>query len=191
DPAVHGDGTVGQIPKWAGTAPSGNSILGDSVITELNGNIGIGFTTPASKLSVQGMIETTLGGYKFPDGTVQTTAAVSGLTSVAHGSTLTGNGTTGSRLDVALPLKLIGENFGFPLVTSANTATDGAGLFVSGPFGLQVEASLGDGIDASGRAGSIGVRAIGGFGFGGKVGGLAMSAEGGGGIGGGPGIKAV
>jgi hypothetical protein len=191
DPAVHGSGTVGQIPKWAATSPSGNSILGDSIITEFNGNIGIGLATPGSKLSVLGMIETTLGGYKFPDGTVQTTAAVTGLTSVAHGSTLTGNGTAGSPLDVALPLKLVGENFGFPLVTIANTATDGEGLFVSGPFGLVVEASLGDGIIAGGGTGSTGVSGRGGFGFGGVVGGAGMLAEGGGGIGGGPGIKAV
>jgi hypothetical protein len=35
---------------------------------------GIGTAVPTSLLTVRGMIETTLGGYKFPDGTVQTTA---------------------------------------------------------------------------------------------------------------------
>jgi hypothetical protein len=80
-PAVLGSGTVGKIPLWFDTSPSGNSILGDSIITQSGGNIGIGLATPMSKLNVQGMVETTLGGYKFPDGTVQTTAAVSGLQS--------------------------------------------------------------------------------------------------------------
>ncbi len=77
-PAVLGSGTIGNVSLWVGTHPSGNSVLGNSIITQLNDNIGIGLTTPTSKLTVQGMIETTLGGYKFPDGTIQTTAAVSG-----------------------------------------------------------------------------------------------------------------
>jgi hypothetical protein len=39
-----------------------------------NGNVGIGIANPASKLSVAGVIQSTTGGVKFPDGTVQTTA---------------------------------------------------------------------------------------------------------------------
>ena len=42
-----------------------------------NGNVGIGLTNPLSKLSVQGTVESTTGGFKFPDGTVQSTAATS------------------------------------------------------------------------------------------------------------------
>ncbi len=38
------------------------------------GNIGIGTTTPTEKLSVSGTIESTSGGFKFPDGTIQATA---------------------------------------------------------------------------------------------------------------------
>jgi len=39
------------------------------------GNLGIGTTSPASPLTVAGVIESTTGGIKFPDGTTQTTAA--------------------------------------------------------------------------------------------------------------------
>lgn len=40
-----------------------------------NGNVGIGATSPGQKLSVNGVIESTSGGIKFPDATTQTSAA--------------------------------------------------------------------------------------------------------------------
>jgi hypothetical protein len=128
-PAVHGIGTVGKISLWVDTQPSGNSILGDSIITQLNDNIGIGIVSPTSKLSVQGMIETTLGGYKFPDGTVQTTAAISGLQAVSHDTTLTGDGTAGAPLGLALPLVLSGSAPTSALLSVTNTDTN---IFASG-----------------------------------------------------------
>ena len=39
------------------------------------GSVGIGMAEPSEMLSVGGVIESTIGGFKFPDGTVQTTAA--------------------------------------------------------------------------------------------------------------------
>ena len=68
-PPVTGQGTVGYLTKWTG---SKNSVftIGDTIIFEDTfARIGIGTSAPTSKLTVQGMIETTLGGYKFPDGT--------------------------------------------------------------------------------------------------------------------------
>ena len=44
-----------------------------------NGNIGIGNSNPEYKLSVDGVIESTYGGFRFPDGTIQTTASSVGL----------------------------------------------------------------------------------------------------------------
>lgn len=41
------------------------------------GNVGIGTATPAQLLSVAGIIESTIGGFKFPDGSIQTTAKYS------------------------------------------------------------------------------------------------------------------
>lgn len=44
---------------------------------DATGSVGIGTTSPGQKLSVAGTIESTSGGVKFPDGTTQTTAAIS------------------------------------------------------------------------------------------------------------------
>ena len=42
--------------------------------TDLNAKVGIGTNSPSEKLSVTGTVESTQGGFKFPDGTIQTTA---------------------------------------------------------------------------------------------------------------------
>src|SRR5687768_12611709 len=65
-----GPGTTGRIAKF----DSPNSV-GDSVIAEDKyGNVGLGTNVPTSKFTVAGMIESTTGGFKFPDGSVQTSA---------------------------------------------------------------------------------------------------------------------
>jgi hypothetical protein len=62
-----GDGVhVTQAGGWAGYF-NGKGYFSD--------NVGIGTTNPNSPLEVAGTIHSTSGGYKFPDGTTQTTAA--------------------------------------------------------------------------------------------------------------------
>ena len=98
--SVIGSGTPGQITKWTGVSGSTTYTVGDSIITEDKfGKVGIGTTTPTSPLTVAGMIETTLGGYKFPDGTVQTTA---GIAFVIHDASLMGDGRSATPLGIAL-----------------------------------------------------------------------------------------
>ncbi len=41
-----------------------------------NGRVGIDIVDPAEKLSVKGVVESTEGGFKFPDGTIQTTYSI-------------------------------------------------------------------------------------------------------------------
>ncbi len=128
--AVNGGGTSGRISKWVGVSGANTFVLGDSGIFEDKfGKVGIGTTTPTSPLTVVGMIETTLGGLKFPDGTVQTTAAVNGLQSVFHDATLKGNGTQGSPLGVAVPLILSGT----VKVTNTDTLNFSSAIIGIGP----------------------------------------------------------
>jgi hypothetical protein len=97
---VVGSGTTGQIPKWLGVDGSNTFTIGNSNIFEDKfGKVGIGGAPSAtSLLTVRGMIETTLGGYKFPDGTIQTTA---GISFVTHDASLAGLGTAASPLGIA------------------------------------------------------------------------------------------
>jgi hypothetical protein len=165
---VAGSGTAGQITKWTGVDGTNTYTIGNSAIFEDKfGKVGIGTTAPTSLLTVKGMIETTLGGYKFPDGTVQTTSAAGSLFMVAHDNTLQGNGTLASPLGVALPLSLVGPS-GTELLFVRNSNPSGiaingigGGSSTSSDAGIGV-IGLGGMNNANGRGGA-GIEAAGGF----------------------------
>lgn len=58
----------------SGTFPT----LNPQLYVASTGNVGIATSTPGSPLTVAGVVYSSTGGYKFPDGTTQTTAATSG-----------------------------------------------------------------------------------------------------------------
>jgi hypothetical protein len=70
------DGTI-QTTAASGGYPSYWNLSGNDIYYS-EGNIGIGTSNPISKLEVNGMIHSTSEGVKFPDGTIQTTAASGG-----------------------------------------------------------------------------------------------------------------
>ena len=198
---VLGSGTVGRLAKWTGLTSS-NSFIGNSTIFEdKNGLVGIGTDSPTSKLTVQGMIETTLGGLKFPDGTVQTTSAAAALFSVARDNTLKGNGTQASPLGVAVPLTLsatlpipnLGPSF---ILTVRNTGVAGAAIDALGGDSIAMPGIDRGGLGVRTRGGNFaegtgggGIISLGGFG---NRGGDGMLTIGGNGINeGGVGVRAT
>ena len=144
--AVTGSGTAGKITKWVGNTTS-SFVVGDSSITEDKfGNVGIGTGLPTSKLTVQGTIESLAGGFKFPDGTVQTTA---GMGSIVRNSTLAGNGTNGSPLGVAVPLGLAGAALnGDAILRVNNLGVGGLGIKVEAQDGIRVTGLGGIGLES-------------------------------------------
>lgn len=60
----------------------------NSLVLGNNANVGIGVSAPPSKLTVAGIVETTTGGVKFPDGTIQTTASTGSGSAILNQSTL-------------------------------------------------------------------------------------------------------
>ncbi|MEW6210102.1 MAG: hypothetical protein AB1631_17175 [Acidobacteriota bacterium] len=157
---VSGSGTSGRLTKWTSA-----TTLGDSSITEDKfGKVGIGTTSPTSLLTIEGMIETRLGGIKFPDGSVQTTAG--GI--VVHNDTLSGEGTPGSPLGLAIPLILTGDvDNGNGVITVTNTAAGGPALFAVG------------GLANNNIGGGSGLLSLGGTGFSTSPGGVGLVGFGG------------
>ena len=63
-------GSTNYVAKFTA---NGRSLV-NSTIVDTGSRVGIGTTNPGQKLSVAGIIESIGGGFKFPDGTTQTTA---------------------------------------------------------------------------------------------------------------------
>jgi hypothetical protein len=157
----HGTGGVsfgnGSASVVASISAAGNAVFSGTDNSSFAGNLGIGTATPSSKLTVAGVIQSTAGGVKFPDGSVQSRAATTGLGSVSHGSTLEGNGTSASPLGVALPLTLTNYSDTQSSLTLRNVAataltetggTAGVAVLIYGGSGLDSPTRETDGNDA-------------------------------------------
>jgi hypothetical protein len=171
--AVTSSGMAGQLAKFAGDG----SVLVNSTVTETKlGNVGIGITNPGSRLSVQGMVESMFGGYKFPDGTIQTTAGISAadaLTQITHDRTIAGNGTPADPLSVAVPLHLSGVSAEAPVLTTLAFDGGTGANFVGGGGGGVGAAVVGGGASGAGHTGGTGLTAFSGVGQNGAKDGLA------------------
>src|SRR5215475_2192065 len=167
-------GTANRVAKYVATG-----VLGDSNITEDKlGNVGIGTSTPDSPLTVAGMIEITLGGLKFPDGTMQTSAAV---TNIFHSSALRGDGSMSSPLDIAVPLTLSGSNRVLKIESTVAGGATSRAFEVRGGnndtnFGGSGIWAFGGNSGTTDRSGGGGVVGIGG---GGVLGGRGVEGDGG------------
>jgi hypothetical protein len=110
---ISGSGSADYVPKFTATRTIDNSTIFD------NGtNVGIGTAAPAQRLSVNGLIESLTGGFKFPDGTIQTTADTGGTclwqqsgSNIYYDSGNVGIGTAGpsAKLDVGGDLRTAGS----------------------------------------------------------------------------------
>jgi hypothetical protein len=95
-PVMGGD-AAGFVTMFTGQ--NSNWFIGNSgIFQDKFGEVGIGTTSPSSLLTVAGIVQSTAGGFLFPDGTIQSTA---GLSAVFHNAMLTGSGRGGSPLSIA------------------------------------------------------------------------------------------
>ncbi|QDK38056.1 tail fiber domain-containing protein [Bdellovibrio sp. NC01] len=97
-----------------------------------NGNVGIGTNSPGQALSVAGVVESTSGGFKFPDGTTQTTAS-SGGSWTTNGSNISNANSGNVGIGTSSPSQTleVSSSTAVPLITSTGSY---GGNYVGGGF---------------------------------------------------------
>ncbi|HEX8876945.1 MAG TPA: proprotein convertase P-domain-containing protein [Phycisphaerales bacterium] len=119
-------GAITNVPSNVLNAFSPWAAAGATGISNTNtGNVLIGTTTGTSKLTVNGAIESTNGGIKFPDDTVQTTAAVAPpVIVVASGTATVDFGSVSAGGETALSIGIAGGGLLLTDVVIVSPQTD-------------------------------------------------------------------
>ncbi|MBI3404740.1 MAG: tail fiber domain-containing protein [Acidobacteria bacterium] len=140
------------------------------------GNIGVGTANPGQRLSVAGVVESLAGGFKFPDGSTQITAATGGgsggVSNIATGTGLTGGPITATgtiAIDTAVVPRLAVSNTftanqtinGNLTLTGTGTVTGIGGVFDGsggGVLGRDTTSAVGTGVQGiAAGANAVGV----------------------------------
>ncbi|WP_201981567.1 tail fiber domain-containing protein [Hymenobacter rubidus] len=119
--SINGSLTITPAPVYATPVLDGRnfvnvpgtwSVSGPNVYRS-TGSVGIGTSAPTQALEVAGQVFSNTGGFRFPDNTVQTTAAVTTpATTASNGLTLTGQSVgLGGTLSQATTITQAGNNF--------------------------------------------------------------------------------
>ena len=114
------------------------------LIQKTTGYVGIGLPAPAYTLDVAGWIHSS-SGFRFPDGTVQTTAATSSggtITGVTAGAGLTGGGNSGT------PIVSVGAGTGLSVADDSISVNYGSavGTAVEGNKSITINTAAGSGL---------------------------------------------
>lgn len=167
---TNGTVTLGSnsISTSGGTlAVSGNLNVDSNTlyVDAANNRVGVGTATPGYPLSVAGVIQSTTGGIRYPDGTTQTTAATGTVTSITAGTGLTGGTITGSgTIALSSPVAVANGGTGATIASTAlsnlggvpttRTVTAGTGLTGGGALSSDITLNVGTIAVANGGTGA-------------------------------------